>query len=250
MNSDRIEGVFTPPTFNPPKSVPNNTQKIRAYLRREIPNVHNALVTMIDGDSWTAQAARWMVRPTISVGLGGKFSPLCYVNCSNSLGAAVRDLLQRVLPTQTEPVEGSNYVVDPVEPSTPENGDSRPDLDSLPRVTVDSLTSGYEARFAGPTTLELRPIGIVRPSIPPTGSDNAAKYPKYFKALPQGVSPDAVDTYAIAQMFPVDDPSGAILHARKKLLIPGVRSGGKSMRKDIIEARDTLNRWLELNPEE
>lgn len=77
----------------------------------------------------------------------------------------------------------------------------------------------------------------------------AQKYPKYYKAVPPGVDPNAVDTYAIAQMFPVDDPSGAILHARKKLLIPGVRSGGKSMRKDIIEARDTLSRWLDLNPE-
>jgi hypothetical protein len=75
----------------------------------------------------------------------------------------------------------------------------------------------------------------------------ASQYPKYYKAVPKGW--DSMDTYAVNILFPVDDPSGCILHARKKLLVPGVRSGGKSMRKDITEARDTLNRWLELNPE-
>lgn len=75
----------------------------------------------------------------------------------------------------------------------------------------------------------------------------ALLYPKYYKAVPKGW--EFLDTYAVNILFPVDDPSGCILHARKKLLVPGVRSGGKSMRKDITEARDTLNRWLELNPE-
>lgn len=75
----------------------------------------------------------------------------------------------------------------------------------------------------------------------------AQKYPKYYKAVPEGVPPDEVDTYVINMMFPVDDHSGAILHARKKLLIPGVRSGGKSMLKDVIEARDTLNRYIALH---
>ena len=75
----------------------------------------------------------------------------------------------------------------------------------------------------------------------------ALTYPKYYKALPEGWT--VVDTYAVNILFPLDDPSGCLLHARKKLLVPGVRSGGKSMRKDVQEARDTLNRWLELNPE-
>ena len=75
----------------------------------------------------------------------------------------------------------------------------------------------------------------------------AKKYPKYYKALPPGVKPDEVDTYAINVMFPVDDPTGTIIHARKKLLIPGVRSGGKFMLKDVIEARDTLNRYIALH---
>lgn len=74
----------------------------------------------------------------------------------------------------------------------------------------------------------------------------AKKYPKYYKALPPGVSPDAVDVYVINMMFPLDDPTGCLEHARKKLLVPGVRSGGKSMLKDVTEARDTLNRYITL----
>ena len=71
-------------------------------------------------------------------------------------------------------------------------------------------------------------------------------YPQYYKTLPSGISSDEIDTYVINLMFPVEDPTGCILHARKKLLIPGMRSGGKSMLKDIKEARDTLNRYLAL----
>lgn len=77
----------------------------------------------------------------------------------------------------------------------------------------------------------------------------AKKYPKYYKALPPGVKADEIDTYVINRMFPVDDVTGTIIHARKKLLIPGVRSGGKSMLKDVIEARDTLNRYIALMSE-
>ena len=88
-------------------------------------------------------------------------------------------------------------------------------------------------------------------SLPPAVREPAPKklselYPKYFKQLPSGVDPTEIDTYAINKMFPVDDPTGCIIHARKKLLIPGVRSGGKSMLQDITEARDTLNRFIAL----
>lgn len=76
----------------------------------------------------------------------------------------------------------------------------------------------------------------------------AAKWPAYWKFIPPGWS--AIDTYRLGEMFPVADPSGRILHARKKLLVPGVRTGGKSMYKDIKEARDTLSQWLEDNPDE
>lgn len=72
------------------------------------------------------------------------------------------------------------------------------------------------------------------------------KYPKYYKNT-QGMS--EVDVYAVHKLFDIQDPSGAIQHASKKLLLSGVRTGGKSKYDDIREARDTLNRWLELNKE-
>lgn len=84
-------------------------------------------------------------------------------------------------------------------------------------------------------------------NMPQTASSLALLYPKYHKAIPKEW--ETIDTYAVGVLFPVEDPSGCILHARKKLLVPGVRTGGKSMYQDIKEARDTLNRWLQLYPE-
>lgn len=76
-------------------------------------------------------------------------------------------------------------------------------------------------------------------------SSLADLYPKYHKHLPEGWT--TIDVYGVCELFPIHDPSGSLNHARKKLLVPGVRTGGKSMYKDVKEARDTLNRWLELN---
>lgn len=83
--------------------------------------------------------------------------------------------------------------------------------------------------------------------VPPpkkTELTNAQKYPRYFRDVSQL---DSVDTYEINRLYPLDDDSGSLLHARKKLLIPGDRTGGKTMYQDVKEARDTLNRWLEMN---
>lgn len=81
----------------------------------------------------------------------------------------------------------------------------------------------------------------------PLPQSMANKYPKYYKRVNGQTE---LDIYAVCNMFPVEDPSGAINHARKKLLVPGVRTGGKSLYQDIQEARDTLNRWLELNDDQ
>lgn len=78
------------------------------------------------------------------------------------------------------------------------------------------------------------------------GESLAARYPKYYKDVS---SLTAIDVYQTHALFDIQDPSGCIQHASKKLLLSGVRTGGKSKRDDIREARDTLNRWLELNPE-
>lgn len=72
------------------------------------------------------------------------------------------------------------------------------------------------------------------------------KYPAYYKDVGDYAE---IDVYAVHHLFNIQDPSGCIQHASKKLLLSGVRTGGKSAFKDITEARDTLNRWLQLNPE-
>lgn len=77
-------------------------------------------------------------------------------------------------------------------------------------------------------------------------SPMAALYPAYYKDVSH-IS--EIDVYMVHYLFDIKDPSGAIQHASKKLLLSGTRTGGKSMFKDIKEARDTLNRWLEMNPE-
>lgn len=69
-------------------------------------------------------------------------------------------------------------------------------------------------------------------------------YPKYYKDVSDVLE---VDVYHVHKIFNIQDPSGAIQHASKKLLLSGVRTGGKSFYDDIREARDTLNRWLEIN---
>ena len=76
------------------------------------------------------------------------------------------------------------------------------------------------------------------------GLSLSAKYPKYYKSVD---TYSEVDVYAVHKIFNIQDPSGAIQHASKKLLLSGVRTGGKSAYDDVREAKDTLLRWLELN---
>ena len=75
----------------------------------------------------------------------------------------------------------------------------------------------------------------------------ASKYPNYYKSVEHLTE---VDVYAVHQLFDIQDPSGAIQHASKKLLLSGIRTGGKSKFHDIKEAVDTLIRWMQLNPEQ
>lgn len=72
------------------------------------------------------------------------------------------------------------------------------------------------------------------------------KYPQYYKPVGELTE---IDVYAVHHLFNIQDPSGAVQHASKKLLLSGVRTGGKSAYHDIKEARDTLSRWLQLNQE-
>ena len=70
------------------------------------------------------------------------------------------------------------------------------------------------------------------------------KYGVYFKDFSKV---DEADVYQVHHTFNMIDPSGCKHHASKKILLSGVRTGGKDEYKDIEEARDTLNRWLEIN---
>lgn len=72
----------------------------------------------------------------------------------------------------------------------------------------------------------------------------STKYPQYYKAVGHLTE---IDVYAVHHLFLIHDPSGCLQHASKKLLLSGVRTGGKSAMDDIKEARDTLTRWLQLN---
>ena len=72
----------------------------------------------------------------------------------------------------------------------------------------------------------------------------AQKYPQYYKNVEHLKE---IDVYTVHELFNIQDPSGCIQHASKKLLLSGVRTGGKSAIEDITEARDTLTRYLQLH---
>ena len=83
------------------------------------------------------------------------------------------------------------------------------------------------------------PIEILQPESLPKAPENAKKYNHYFVRVPWS----HIDIYRLLELFKVTD--NAIGHAVKKLLVPGLR-GSKATKQDIIEARDTLNRRIEM----
>lgn len=74
-------------------------------------------------------------------------------------------------------------------------------------------------------------------------------YPAYWRPIPSHWT--ALDYYRVRELFPLpaELQSARLDHAMKKLLVPGIRTGGKSFRKDIAEAYATLGQWLKDNPE-
>ena len=92
--------------------------------------------------------------------------------------------------------------------------------------------------------------GKLYPFVPARSDEQATtmaeKYPAYWKPLPQHWQ--AIDTYRIDDLFPL--ASSRLYHARKKLLVPGCRTGGKSVYDDIKEAHATLGAWLADNKPE
>lgn len=69
------------------------------------------------------------------------------------------------------------------------------------------------------------------------------KHSHYFKDISNF---GEMDTYLFCRIWGIKDDSGALHHAVKKLIDSGKRGAGKSKIKDITEARDTLNRYIEI----
>lgn len=70
-------------------------------------------------------------------------------------------------------------------------------------------------------------------------------YEKYFRDVKHL---DKIDIYRFLDLFEVTDH--ALGHAIKKLVLSGARTGKKPLVVDVTEARDTLNRWLEMLQED
>lgn len=69
---------------------------------------------------------------------------------------------------------------------------------------------------------------------------------KYKKDI-SNLETSFIDVYRVLTLFNVTDP--CIQHAVKKLLCAGGR-GVKDKEQDIHEARDSMNRWIEMRLEE
>ena len=95
----------------------------------------------------------------------------------------------------------------------------------------NSIVNGFREEKAGHENHSEQPLDMVK------------RYPKYYKDVRKL---SAIDVYAVHELFDINDPSGCIQHASKKLLLCGVRTGGKDVATEIKEARDTLTRKLQL----
>lgn len=97
----------------------------------------------------------------------------------------------------------------------------------------------------GPRCGPAAEIKGVRYGYMPETQTMADRYPRYYKDVRHL---ESVDVYRVHRLFDVTD--NEIHHASKKLLLCGVRTGGKPARKEVEEARDTLTRWLEIQDED
>lgn len=94
-------------------------------------------------------------------------------------------------------------------------------------------------------------LHVTDPSAPERLVDPLASeislYPAYWRPIPAHWQ--ALDFYRVRSLFPLPEgyESARLDHALKKLLIPGNRTGGKSVYKDLKEAHATLGQWLREN---
>lgn len=107
---------------------------------------------------------------------------------------------------------------------------------------LDEYNRGYEDGKSRGITLGYNKRDCEESRVDGTdGSER--KHSHYFKDVRHL---DYLDVYELNKLFPIDDDTDCILHARKKLLVCGGRGGSKDMITDITDARDTLNRYLQI----
>ena len=86
---------------------------------------------------------------------------------------------------------------------------------------------------------------VVTVKVPDDGVVTKSRHSHYFKDVS---SLKSVDVYRVLDLFGVTHPCAQ--HAIKKLLVAGQRGGGKDMERDVREAGDTINRWLQMIAED
>lgn len=120
----------------------------------------------------------------------------------------------------------------------------------VPKQTVEAAARQLSNIGSSDLSEQLFEILLTHSNTPELPNDNdalrlAADYPAYWKALPAHWK--AIDTYRVDDLFPL--PSSRLYHTRKKLLVPGCRTGGKTVYQDLKEAHRTLGAWLAEQPE-
>ena len=75
----------------------------------------------------------------------------------------------------------------------------------------------------------------------------SGKYDAYFKDVRHL---ERIDVYRTVELFGCEKHGHAIGHAVKKLLLTGVRTGGKDVEQEVQEAIDSLIRWQEMRRED
>ena len=121
-------------------------------------------------------------------------------------------------------------------PTTANTGEAKPKEEAVPKSSSRDRPH-FGITLSAVHDKELNRLDALKQSA------NHSLYPKYFKSV---VNDTYIDVYRVHQLFNLNNEM--LCHASKKLLLAGERTGEKSLRKDVIEARDTLNRYLELNP--
>lgn len=76
-------------------------------------------------------------------------------------------------------------------------------------------------------------------------TNTTRKHSIYFKHV---ANLQVIDIYRFFELFEVTNP--CLQHAIKKLVVPGLRNGGKSSDEDVQEAIDSLERWQEMRYED